>query len=68
MEDGVLQVNWHETGMTGISVPDRSGFGFQLFDLMPNIMVERVFEPDGLKLKAEIPFDIVSNELVFGRG
>lgn len=67
VEDGVLQVNWHETGMTGISVPDRSGFGFQLFDLMPNITVERVFEPDGLKLKAEIPFDIVSNELVFGR-
>ncbi len=67
IEDGILHVTWSESGLEGISAPDRTGFGFQLFELMPNVTVERNFAPDGLKLEVEIPVAIVSDELVFGR-
>ena len=67
IEDSILHVSWRELGLTGISTPSRTGFGFQLFELMPNISVEKDFAPDGLKLNFEIPTDIVSNELVFAR-
>ena len=67
IEDSILHVSWREFGLTGISAPSRTGFGFQLFGLMPNISVEKDFAPDGLKLNLEIPTDIVSNELVFAR-
>jgi len=67
IEDEILRVSWNESGLNGISAPERTGFGFQLFEMMPNVTVERDFAPDGLKLKVEIPVDIVSNELVFGR-
>lgn len=67
IEDGILRVTWRESGLEGISVPVRTGFGFQLFELMPNVSVERHFAPDGLKLDVEIPVAIVSDELVFGR-
>lgn len=65
IENNVFQVNWHESGMDGITVPARTGFGFQLFGMMPNVNVEREFAPDGLKLKVEIPVNIVANEVVF---
>lgn len=66
VEDNVMKVNWHESGMEGITAPVRTGFGFQLFGMMPNIKVEKEFAPDGLKLKLEIPVEFVANELFFG--
>ncbi len=65
VEDNVFRVNWCESGMAGILPPSRTGFGFQLFDLMPNIRLEKKFAPDGLKLKFEVPVEIVANELIF---
>lgn len=67
IEAGILLVTWRESGLDGILAPSRTGFGFQLFELMPNISVEKEFAPDGLKLKVEIPVNIVSDELVFAR-
>lgn len=67
IENSILVFDWLESGLTGVSPPSRTGFGFQLFDLMPNINLKKEFAPDGLKLKVEIPVDTVSNELVFRR-
>jgi len=63
--DGVLNVSWIETGLVDLRVPDREGFGFQLFDLMPNITVDKRFEPDGLKLMFSVPIKIVEDEITF---
>lgn len=60
-----LKVTWYESGLVGVEPPSSDGFGFQLFELMPNIRVERTFEADGLKSQFSVPFQIVSDEIVF---
>lgn len=65
IDQNELKVTWHESGLMGVEPPSADGFGFQLFELMPNIRVERAFEADGLKLQFSVPFQIVSDEIVF---
>lgn len=66
-----VHVSWKESGMTGIKAPETTGFGTQLFNFMPNISCERLFEEDGFHLKLtakllhamETPKDLSFNAL-----
>ena len=49
---------WWETGMSGVSEPERFGFGFQLFDMMENIDITHEFLPTGLKLRFSVPAEL----------
>ncbi|MEQ8556682.1 MAG: HWE histidine kinase domain-containing protein [Henriciella sp.] len=47
--DGVLEVVWEETGMSGIKPPQRTGFGTKLASIMPDLNVERDFFDHGMR-------------------
>ncbi|WP_300393500.1 HWE histidine kinase domain-containing protein [Henriciella sp.] len=47
--DGVLEVVWEETGMSGIKPPKRTGFGTKLASIMPDLNVERDFFDHGMR-------------------
>ncbi len=68
IENDRLQAEWHESGLDGIVPPEAYGFGFQLFDMMANIDVDPVFEPDGLKLRFSVPvtLSVATGEVAFG--
>lgn len=68
LQDDKLQAEWFESGLSGIETPDDTGFGFQLFDMMGNMNIKPTFEPDGLKLKIDVPvrLSVESDELDFG--
>ena len=70
LEDGVFYGEWLESGLTGIQAPTETGFGFQLFDLMANIDITPTFEPDGLKVRFNVPvsLSVDSGELEFVDG
>ncbi|NQY14610.1 MAG: PAS domain-containing protein [Henriciella sp.] len=55
VEDGNLQAEWFESGLKNVKAPEKTGFGFQLFDLVGNIKITPTFEPDGLKLRLSVP-------------
>ncbi len=65
--DGAFHAEWFESGMENIRAPEKHGFGFQLFDMMPNIEVRSDFAPDGLKLSFTVPvsFSVASGEVSF---
>ncbi|MEC7290168.1 MAG: HWE histidine kinase domain-containing protein [Pseudomonadota bacterium] len=65
LEDDHLNVQWKETGLSGIREPAHTGFGFQLFDMFPNVGLQKTFADDGLKLTAQIPVLVVGDELIF---
>jgi len=46
-----VKVCWKESGLTGVKAPEATGFGSQLFNFMPNVSYDRVFEEDGLRLE-----------------
>lgn len=64
-DGGSLSVSWSETGLVGLEPPAHQGFGFQMLDLFPNLGLTKEFAPDGLKLTAQIPADIVSGQVAF---
>ncbi|MEM7327259.1 MAG: HWE histidine kinase domain-containing protein [Pseudomonadota bacterium] len=68
LRNDTLIVNWIESGVDGVTPPIADGFGFQLFELMPNIHVIREFAPDGLKLRFQVAIKVVSDEVVFRSG
>lgn len=55
MEHDRLCGRWIETGLEDLAPPDKTGFGFQLFGMMPNIKLEHEFKPTGLNLKFSVP-------------
>lgn len=55
IEDDLLRAEWHESGLHDLTPPDETGFGFQLFDMIPNMNVQHQFEPDGLKISFRVP-------------
>ncbi len=67
IEDDMLRAEWKESGLTNMAPPSELGFGFQLFDMMPNMNVEHAFEPDGLRLSFRVPVSVsvVSGEVSF---
>lgn len=46
-----FKVCWKESGLSGVTAPETTGFGSQLFSFMPNVSFERTFEEDGLRLE-----------------
>ncbi|MEO0451063.1 MAG: HWE histidine kinase domain-containing protein [Pseudomonadota bacterium] len=58
IEDKTLLCEWWESGVDGIEPPSRTGFGFQLFDMMENIKSEHVFLPDGLKFNFTVDTEL----------
>ena len=60
-----LTVIWNEYGMTGLKPPERTGFGFQMMDMFPNLGFEKTFAEDGIKLRASIPAEIASGQMMF---
>lgn len=67
IEQETFHAEWLETGLSNVSAPEKHGFGFQLFDMMPNIDVQPNFAPDGLKLKFSVPvsFSLATGEVSF---
>jgi len=70
IEDDLLCAEWHESGLENLTPPEETGFGFQLFGMMPNMNVQHRFEPDGLKLSFRVPVSIsvASGEVSFDEG
>lgn len=67
IDGDLFHVDWKESGLTGVTAPKAVGFGFQLFDMMPNIVTDATFEPDGLRLKFKVAISvsIASGEVSF---
>ncbi|MEL7540054.1 MAG: HWE histidine kinase domain-containing protein [Pseudomonadota bacterium] len=67
LEDGKLNGEWLESGLSGIEAPSETGFGFQLFELMANIKIQPTFKSDGLKFRFSVPvtLSVESNEFDF---
>lgn len=67
IEDDVLHAEWNETGLENITAPEQTGFGFQLLNMMPRIKTTHRFEPDGLKLRFEVPVtvSVATGEVAF---
>ncbi|MEM9377143.1 MAG: HWE histidine kinase domain-containing protein [Pseudomonadota bacterium] len=65
LDEACLHMVWTETGLTDLKPPTRTGFGFQLFEMFPNLVLDKHFARDGLKLHAAIPITTISNEIVF---
>lgn len=55
IEEGRFCAQWIESGLENVQPPEKTGFGFQMFDMMPNIDVEYEFEPTGLNLQFSVP-------------
>ncbi|MEO1659375.1 MAG: HWE histidine kinase domain-containing protein [Pseudomonadota bacterium] len=68
IENDRLHAEWRESGLVDVTPPEAFGFGFQLFDMMANIDVDPVFEPDGLKLHFSVPvtLSVATGEISFG--
>lgn len=67
LEEDQFHVVWQETGLRDVRAPDTTGFGFQLFDMFPNIEVDRAFRPDGLTISIRVPvsLSVKTGELAF---
>ena len=65
LEDGELRAEWLESGLQNVKAPDKTGFGFQLFDVLGNIKIVPTFEADGLKIRLSVPvkLSVASGEL-----
>lgn len=55
LQDARLHAEWRESGLKQIEAPNEIGFGFQLFDMMPNMDINYAFEADGLNLHFSVP-------------
>lgn len=68
MDDERFHAQWTESGLQDVKPPEKTGFGFQLFDMMPNIDVEYQFEPTGLNLQFSVPItlSVTTGEVSFG--
>jgi len=58
IENDMLCAEWRESGVQDVTPPAETGFGFQLFDMMPNMNVQHQFEPDGLTLTFRVPVSV----------
>lgn len=65
VEDNSLNVKWVESGMTGIKTPEHTGFGTNLFDMMPNVHVERTYRDEGLSIHIKVPGAIALGQFQF---
>ncbi|MFN3212986.1 MAG: sensor histidine kinase [Henriciella sp.] len=50
-----FHAQWTESGLEDIRSPEKTGFGFQMFDMMPNVDVDFAFKPDGLDVQFSVP-------------
>ena len=50
-----LRVIWSETGVSGVSEPQKAGFGSKLLQMMPNARITREFRETGLLLEYLVP-------------
>ena len=70
MDDDRFYAQWTESGLEDVEPPEKTGFGFQLFDMLPNIDVEHSFEPTGLNLQFSVPvtLSVATGEVSFDDG
>lgn len=48
-----LEVEWKESGLSGIRPPEQCGFGTQLETFMNNVSIDRDYEDDGIRVTIE---------------
>lgn len=67
LADDRFHAQWTESGLEGIKPPEKTGFGFQMFGMMPNIDVDFTFKPDGLELHFSVPIvlSVATDEVAF---
>ena len=63
--DGNLRIVWVETGLSGVTEPDRTGFGTKLLSMMPNARVRREFRDSGLWLEYVVPIHLAVDGVDF---
>lgn len=70
LEESELRCEWLESGLQNVETPDKTGFGFQLFDMLGKIKIIPTFETDGLKIRMSVPMklSVVSGEVEFVEG
>ena len=62
LEGEHLVIRWNETGLEGLTAPTRTGFGTRLLGFFPNVDFQRNFEPDGVKIIARMPVELVKRQ------
>ncbi len=60
-----LEIEWAESGMSGITEPVELGFGSQLTNFMPTVSVERIYRPEGLVVRASMDLPAVRQPKTF---
>ncbi len=50
-----LVVDWTESECRGVKAPSREGFGTKMLSFFPNLIIERDFRPDGLRMRITVP-------------
>ena len=55
VDGDVFTSDWVETGRREAGEPQRQGFGSQLFNLIPNLKIERMFDEIGLRQRTTVP-------------
>ena len=70
IDEDRFYAQWTESGLQDVKAPEKTGFGFQLFDMLPNIDVEHEFKPDGLNLQFSVPvtLSVGTGEVSFDEG
>lgn len=58
LRDGMLDISWVESGLSGVRPPEKEGFGTVLFQMMPNVTLTRDFRDEGMRLRLTVPVDI----------
>lgn len=65
VKDDVLDVTWEESGASGIKPVDREGFGTVLFQMMPNVKVDRQYRDEGILVNVKVPLPISADRSTF---
>ena len=51
-------ISWTETGLSGVTAPETTGFGTQLSDFMPNMKIKRDYRDEGLHVDVYLPMTL----------
>lgn len=51
-------ISWTETGLSGVTAPETTGFGTQLADFMPNMKIKRDYRDEGLHVEVYLPMTL----------
>lgn len=63
--DGILKIIWLESGLTGVTAPEKVGFGTKLLSMLPNAKIRQEYRDTGLWLEYVVPLHLALDEYEF---